>query len=119
MRRAARGAPALALMGVIFFLSSRPDLSSGIEGWDLLLRKLGHMVVFGALFLALLHALPGRPREAAALAILYAAGDEWHQSFVDGRHGTPTDVLIDTVGVLLAWSWWAARHRRRLSPAAE
>ncbi len=100
-------------MGLIFFLSSRPDLSSGIEGWDFLLRKIGHMAVFGALFLALLYALPGRPREAAALAILYAASDEWHQSFVEGRHGTPTDVLIDTAGVLVAWGLVRRRRRRR------
>ena len=100
-------------MGLIFFLSSRPDLSSGIEGWDFLLRKIGHMAVFGALFLALLYALPGRPRESAALAILYAASDEWHQSFVEGRHGTPTDVLIDTAGVLLAWGLVRRRRRRR------
>lgn len=116
MRRAVRFAPALALMGAIFFLSSRPNLSSGIEGWDFLLRKLGHMAIFGGLFLALLYALPGRPREVAVLAVLYAASDEWHQSFVDGRHGTPTDVLIDTVGVLLAWG--LVRRRRRTRSAA-
>ena len=120
MRRAARCAPALALMGLIFFLSSRPDLSSGIEGWDFLLRKLGHMAIFGALFLALLYALPGRPREAAVLAVLYATSDEWHQSFVEGRHGTPTDVLIDTAGVLVAWALVRRRRRtRREAPCTD
>lgn len=100
-------------MGVIFHLSAQPDLSSGIEGWDFLLRKLGHMAVFGGLFLALLYAMPGRPREAAAVAVLYAASDEWHQSFTEGRHGTPADVLIDAAGVGLAWLAVELRARRQ------
>lgn len=103
MRRVVRFAPALAIMGLIFFLSAQPDLGTGIKGWDTLLRKLGHMGVFGALFLALLYALPGRPREAAAIAVLYAISDEWHQTFTEGRHGSPVDVLIDSVGIGAAW----------------
>ena len=113
-----RLAPALALMGLIFFLSAQPDLSSGIDGWDFLLRKLAHMTVFGLLFGALLYALRGNAPAAAAITVLYAISDEWHQSFVDGRHGAPTDVLIDTAGVAIAWAWWAGRRRRRVSPAA-
>lgn len=103
MRRVVRLAPALAIMGLIFVLSAQPDLGTGIEGWDLVLRKLGHMVVFGALFLALLYALPGRPASAAAIAVLYAISDEWHQTFTEGRHGSPVDVLIDSAGIALAW----------------
>jgi VanZ family protein len=38
----------------------------------------------------------------ALIAIAYAASDEFHQTFVEGRHGAVTDVLIDSAGVLIA-----------------
>lgn len=34
------------------------------------------------------------------ICILYAAGDEFHQSFVPGRSASPIDVLIDSAGSL-------------------
>lgn len=37
----------------------------------------------------------------AVLSILYAASDEWHQSFVPGRTGHAIDVAVDSVGVLV------------------
>ena len=96
--------PPIALMGVIFFLSAQPDLSSGLGVWDLILRKIAHAAIYGLLFLLWWRALrpvtsPPRAIAAAlAVAVLYAISDEWHQSFVDGRHGSPVDVLIDTAG---------------------
>jgi VanZ family protein len=33
---------------------------------------------------------------------LYGLSDEWHQSFVEGRHADIIDWLADTVGALLA-----------------
>ena len=35
------------------------------------------------------------------MCMLYAASDEWHQTFVYGRVGCVTDVLIDTCGSIL------------------
>ena len=32
------------------------------------------------------------------MTVPYAATDEYHQTFVEGRHGTPVDWLIDTAG---------------------
>ena len=99
-----RFGPPLALMGLIFFLSAQPDLSSGLGGWDLVLRKLAHMAEFGLLFLLWRRALPGRsPWVAAAIAVAYAISDELHQTTVEGRKGTPVDVLVDTAGVGVAW----------------
>lgn len=34
------------------------------------------------------------------ICILYAASDEFHQTFISGRSGQITDVLIDTLGSL-------------------
>ncbi len=33
------------------------------------------------------------------LSFGYAISDEWHQTFIDGRSGLWTDVLIDTIGI--------------------
>ena len=77
-------------MGIIFALSSQPDLNSGLGSWDTVLRKLGHMAEFGLLWWLWRRAL-GRPAVAAAVALAYGATDEWHQSFVSGRVGSPLD----------------------------
>jgi VanZ family protein len=107
-----RFAPPLLLMGLIFFLSAQPDLNSGLGTWDTILRKLAHMAEFGLLWLLWWRALGYRaPALPAAIAILYAISDELHQSTVEGRVGSPVDVLIDSAGVALAWLV-AARVRR-------
>ena len=74
---------------MIFALSAQPDLNSGLGGWDTLLRKLAHMAEFGLLWWLWLRALRGRAVLAAAIALAYAVSDELHQTFVDGRHGSP------------------------------
>ena len=107
--------PPLALMGLIFFLSAQPSLTSGLGDLDLLLRKLAHMTEFGVLALLWWRALNSAPA-GAMIAIVYAITDEFHQTFVSGRHGTPVDVLIDAVGVglgILAWRATASRARWR------
>jgi VanZ family protein len=101
-------APPLALMAVIFALSAQPDLSSGLGVWDLVGRKIFHMSEYGLLcFLwwrALRTVVAGRAALvlAAGAALIYAATDELHQSFVSGRHGTPVDIGIDLVGIAVA-----------------
>ena len=104
MSAVSRFGPPLALMGLIFYLSAQPQLGPDLGGLDLALRKLAHMIEYGLLFLLWRRALPGSTAWVpAAIAIGYAMTDETHQSFVEGRHGTPVDVLIDSVGVALAW----------------
>ncbi|MGZ8783093.1 MAG: VanZ family protein [Gaiellaceae bacterium] len=49
---------------------------------------------------------------AFALGVSYAVTDEFHQSFVAGRRGTPLDVLIDAVGVALGLLAWRFVQRR-------
>ena len=112
MRLAARFAPPLVLMGLIFFLSAQPDLSSGLGNWDTVGRKLVHMAVFGALWFLWWRAFGfGHPGAAIVITLLYAASDEWHQTFTEGRHGSPWDVAIDAAGVGLA-VLLASRGRR-------
>ena len=114
MEPVSRYAPPLAVMALIFALSAMPDLSSGLGAWDLVLRKLAHITIFGILWLTLARAARWRrPVLAAVIALLYAISDEVHQSFVEGRHGSPVDVLIDALGIGLATLAWAAATRRR------
>ena len=103
MRAVSRFAPPLLLMGLIFLLSAQPDLDSGLGVWDLILRKLAHAAEFGLLWLLWWRALGRRGIAVPALiAIGYAVTDEIHQTTVDGRVGSPVDVLIDSAGVALA-----------------
>src|SRR3954471_22515799 len=98
-----RFVPPVLLMGVIFFLSAQPDLNSGLGSWDTILRKCAHMAEVGLLWFLWPRALGyGNRLLPAAIAIGYAATDEFHQTFVTGRHGSPVDVLIDSAGVALA-----------------
>lgn len=106
-------------MGVIFFLSAQPNLRTDLGTIDLVGRKFVHMFEFGLLWWLWLRALGWRghaPWTAAAIAIGYAISDEFHQTFVAGRQGSPRDVLIDSAGVLLAallWHRLGPRLRRR------
>ena len=46
------------------------------------------------------------------LASGYAITDEFHQTFVEGRHGTPVDWAIDSAGAaLVAVRLWGTRVR--------
>jgi VanZ family protein len=98
----------IALMAVIFALSAQPDLGTDLGAIDLIGRKLVHMAEYALLFFlwwrALRTLVPARGAIALAMALAvgYAASDEFHQHFVDGRHGTPIDVAIDSAGAALA-----------------
>ena len=102
--------PPLVVMAVIFYLSAQQsDADHGLI--DLLLRKLAHVMEYAVLTIAWWRALRGLGVStqgrvvialAVAVALVYAASDEFHQTFVDGRHGTPVDVLIDSIGMALA-----------------
>jgi VanZ family protein len=105
-----RFGPPIALMALIFFLSAQPDLNSGLGGWDTLLRKAAHMTEFGLLWFLWRRAL-GHGGAAAVITLAYAATDEWHQTFVAGRHGSPVDWLIDATGVAIAAAITLRRSR--------
>ncbi len=147
-----RWLPPVAWMGLIFYLSSQPDLPSAPEPLlDLILKKMAHALVY-AVLAALFHravnrsgihwkwppppragrfaALPspasrGRVARRAEwgplmnlvswlLTVLYAITDEIHQTFVPGRSGRVTDVLIDAAGAavgVLVMTWLHRRAR--------
>jgi VanZ family protein len=82
-----------------------------------LIRKAAHVTEYAILAALMAWAQPGLTWKRAALtwlaASLYAASDEWHQSFVPNRGPAVTDVLIDASGALVglvAWMIWARRR---------
>lgn len=103
-------------MGLIFYLSAQPDLPQPDVGWvGLVLSSMAHAFVFGMLALLVARAL-GEHRHTLLLAfvltMLYALTDEFHQSFVPGRHPDPWDLVCDGLGAALGlalWTWWR-RH---------
>ncbi|HKB19736.1 MAG TPA: VanZ family protein [Gaiellaceae bacterium] len=92
--------PVIVWAAVIFTFSSIPSLGTGLGTWDTILRKGAHMTEYAILGLLLARAI-GRELPAFAIGILYAITDEVHQHFVRGRHASPVDVLIDTVGLAI------------------
>jgi VanZ family protein len=102
--------------------------------WDVIhhyVRKSGHFIGYGLIGLAWLRAwwmtLP-RTRfiTDAALALfgtaLVASCDEWHQTYLPNRTGTPWDVLLDCCGaftlLLLVYLFLRSFRRSRLARIA-
>jgi VanZ family protein len=109
--------PVLVWAAVIFTLSSIPSLSTGLGGWDTLLRKGAHLTEYAILGGLLLRAL-GRQLPAVVAGALYAVSDEVHQHFVRGRHAAPLDVLLDTAGVAVGvYVYHRLRQTRPVSDA--
>ena len=103
--------PVFAWAAVIFALSSIPSLSTGLGTWDTVLRKGAHIAEY-AILGALLYRALGREALALAAGIAYAATDEFHQRFVQGRHSSPVDVAIDAVGLALGMLVWLRLRER-------
>jgi VanZ family protein len=106
-------------MGLIYFFSDQPDIPHAASSLvDLLLKKglhaLAYAILAGLWWRALVAADLRRPlRWAFLLALFYAASDEWHQTFVPGRSGQISDVLIDALGALAASLWLYRKAPRR------
>jgi VanZ family protein len=110
-------------MALIFFLSSQTS-SGDHSTLEIVLRKTAHVTEYAVLTLLWARALAGLGAArtlratlalAVALSLAYAATDEFHQTFVDGRHGTPVDVLIDAIGMAVAYLVLTRVYARRRS----
>jgi len=106
--------PVVAWALVIFAFSSVPHLGTDLGVWDMILRKFAHTFEYAVLGALLVRAL-GRPGPAFLLGAVYAASDEFHQTFVPGRHGSPVDVAIDAVGIAIGIVLWRRTGQRRLA----
>jgi VanZ family protein len=116
--------PVLALMALIFALSSQPalpDIAPQVSD------KQWHAGTYAALAALVGRALAGgapvamtagRAAAAAAIAAAYGASDEWHQSFVPGRTADHADWLADVAGAAAAsaglYAWGIIARSRRV-----
>jgi hypothetical protein len=119
MTRALRFAPAAALMGLIWYLSSQPDVGPDLGSWARLATSAVHFAQFAVLFALLWWALDRRALPAALIALAWAGLDEIHQSWVPNRDADPVDFLVDAAGIAVAWLVLRAvtvRTRRRPPP---
>lgn len=107
----------------IFHYSPSP---STLEVMTFCVRKAAHMTEFGILSLLTLNmihkgfgAFRGIYLISFAFASLYAASDEIHQLFINGRSGQFTDWIIDSAGIIIwlfaAWVMMKIiySHRRK------
>src|SRR5258707_14734062 len=120
MKKIQNWIPALLMMGVIFLFSSRSSADLPNFAWaDAIVKKSGHMIGYALLAFCYWHALGIDKKKrwlAWLLAILYALTDEYHQSYVPGRHPSIWDVLIfDDFGVLISL-WLAGRYINQKRP---
>jgi VanZ family protein len=102
--------------------------------WHFFIRKGGHVFGYGLLSILLFRAwretLPSienlkwtfRWATIAVLGTAFVASlDEWHQSFIPSRTGTPWDVLLDTCAaiaaqILLFLLYWSSGKFSRKRP---
>jgi VanZ family protein len=101
--------------------------NESLQGVQAVIRKFGHLTEYAILAILLWRARrqpvanDTRPwswcdaRFAVVIAGLYAVTDEFHQSFVSTRQGSPWDVLIDTVGATIGIVvlWRLGRWRKK------
>lgn len=106
------------LQRIILAVLGRPLDPETFARLHFLIRKASHVTEYAIASALYFRALTKRRALGAiALAALLASVDEFHQSFVPSRTGTPADVLIDVAGATLAQLLIAIvtawRNRRR------
>jgi len=113
--------PVLIWAGLIFYLSSIPNLAVGEGTVDFLTRKPAHIVEYALLFGLIWRALEGSLAitvrtlyfSAAVFTFLYAVTDEIHQLLTPSREGKLYDLGFDLLGIFLG-AVLLLRRRRKL-----
>lgn len=105
--------PVAAWMTMIFYLSSRMSIAvSEAQLFNFLIFKTLHILEYAILYFLifrgfyLIHNRKSPSKiytYALVIAVLYAASDEIHQTFVPTREGTVRDAFIDMIGIFLMY----------------
>ncbi|MEY2504350.1 MAG: hypothetical protein QOG27_630 [Verrucomicrobiota bacterium] len=98
-----------------------PDVSDAtIASVQLFVRKCGHLLEYAILAALLYRALRTWRGHLFGVAFIftaiYAAFDEFHQSFVASRTGSPWDVVVDCAGALLGLLFFWLLGNRKTCP---
>ena len=112
--------PVFIWLGIIFILSSIPASSlpqMPTESWNFWAHRSAHAGEYSVLGVLTIRAYSIQGSKMEVKAILYLSLfillsgllDEWHQSFVPGRHAQLIDALFDTIcgasGMLIYAQW--------------
>lgn len=97
-----------------------PSITPQVQWLNHIIRKNAHFIAYfilGFLQINALYINGVRSKKgfliALIIAVLYAASDEFHQTFVPGRSGELRDVLIDSAGALTGISiYFLARIKK-------
>ncbi len=103
-----------------------PGSDARVEEFHTLVRKNAHFIAYLILGVLLVNALGSWGQltlkvfsAAFTIAVLYAASDEFHQLFIDGRSGEVRDVLIDSAGavagIVICWLIDYLLRKRKLN----
>ncbi len=103
---------------VIFALSSIEQVTvSQFFIWDFIAKKTAHIGEYAILFALIYSATGGKWRLSFVLTMVYAAGDEFHQSFVPGRNASPYDLGFDLSGAnIAAYIIWKLSANQKAKP---
>jgi len=101
----------------LFLLSHQPNLRPpelGFEWQDKLYHAIAYACYGGTIAWAVRATAMRRSAWIVVAGALFAASDEWHQSFVQGRFAEVADFLADVIGLLctaaITWGWSALRR---------
>jgi VanZ family protein len=114
--------PASLMMLAIFLFSAHPSINEHSDWFDPIVNKGGHVIGYALLALSywrMFYFKDNKRWIVWLLAVLYAVTDEYHQSFVPGRHPSALDVLVfDNFGALISL-WLAGTFTKQGQPAPE
>lgn len=87
------------------------DVNNFVLRFGFIVRKLAHFTEYFILFILTYECLKEYKLNKKALisfifCVIYAAFDEFHQLFIDGRSGQILDVLIDSLGSTASYFFW-------------
>lgn len=79
-----------------------------LERTEKIIRKIAHFLIYtlvGILLMGLINTYNLKEKKKICISLMlgaiYASSDEFHQSFIPGRSAQITDVILDSMGVLL------------------
>jgi len=106
---------------IMVWLTGHPVAPATLDAMNFVIRKCAHLTEYGILGALTFRALRGEKTSwslgwavwAIVLAACAASIDEFHQTFVPSRTGTPWDVLLDSFGAFLVQAAIAVSTRRR------
>lgn len=104
--------PVVVWMGVIFLFSSRQKVSvTDSYVLSFLFFKTLHLIEYAFLYIVTYRAIKNTTHVNKTwvwlgpfiIVAVFAASDEYHQTFIPSREGRPRDAIIDMFGALVSW----------------